>query len=108
MHKSALFAQDRVAKCNVIEPLVLPTQLPSDSDRSDDEVGNENTICPQENRAPLMTINSVLQYGQKVRIWLLISYFHLFLIRSSAIIVFKFITGQNDELWTIVHGAFYM
>ena len=52
MHKSALFAQDRVAKCNVIEPLVLPTQLPSDSDESDDELSKENAICHQDNRAP--------------------------------------------------------
>ena len=85
------------------EPLVLPTQLPSDSDESNDEVRNKNTICHQENRAPMMTINSVLKNGQKVRTWLLIYYFHLFLIRSSAIITFVFIIEHNDKLWTIVH-----
>ena len=93
MRKSALFAEDRVAKYNVIEPLVLPTQLPSDSDEINDEVSKENATCHQENRAPLMTINSVLQNGQSVRIWLLTCYFHLFLIMSFAIIIFVFKTG---------------
>ena len=61
MHKSALFAEDRVAKYNVIEPLVLPTQLPSDSDESDDELSKENAICHQDNGAPLVTSNSELK-----------------------------------------------
>ena len=88
VHKSALFDEDRDYRYNEIEPLVLPTQLPSDSDESDEEVGNINTMCLQENRAPLMTINSVLQNEQKVRIGFFNNYFHLFLIKSSAIIIF--------------------
>ena len=108
VHKSALFVEDRDARYNEIVPLVLPTQLPSDSDGSDDEVGKENTIYPQENRAPLMTINSVLQNGQSVRLWLLTCYFHLFLIMTFADIIFVFKTGRYDEQWTIVQGAIYM
>ncbi len=108
VHKSALFVEDRDARIDEIVPLVLPTQLPSDSDGSDDEVGKENTIYPQENRAPLMTINSVLHNVQNVRLWLLTCYFHLFLIMSFAIIIFVFKTGRYDEQWTIVQGAIYM
>lgn len=108
VHKSALFVEDRDARIDEIVPLVLPTQLPSDSDGSDDEVGKENTIYTQENRAPLMTINSVLQNGQNVRLWLLTCYFHLFLIMTFADIIFVFKTGRYDEQWTIVQGAIYM
>ena len=108
VHKSALFVEDRDARIDEIVPLVLPTQLPSDSDGSDDEVGKENTIYTQENRAPLMTINCVLQNGQNVRLWLLTCYFHLFLIMTSADIIFVFKTGRYDEQWTIVQGAIYM
>lgn len=93
VHKSALFVEDRDARYNEIAPLVLPTQLPSDSDESDNEVGKEKTICPQEKRSPLMTINSVLQNGHNVRIWLLTYYFHFFLIISFTIIFFVFETG---------------
>ena len=108
MHKSALFLEDRDAKYNEIEPLVLPTQLPSDSDGSDDEVGMENTRYPPENRSPLMTINCVLKNGLNVRLWLLTCYFRLFLVMSFAIIIFVFKTWQYDEQWTIVQGAIYM
>jgi hypothetical protein len=59
MSESALFTEDRVAKFNKIEPLVLPTQLPSDSDESDDELSKENATCHKHTRVPLVMSNSV-------------------------------------------------
>ena len=108
MHKSALFAEDRVAKYNEIEPLVLPTQLPSDSDESNDELSKENAICHRDNRVPLVTSNSYLKNVQNVRMWSIIYNFHFILMRSSAFISFVFIIEDCDEQWKIVHGEFYM
>lgn len=59
--KNSTFNDERLAENNVIEKLVLPTQLPSDSDDSHYEEINKNHLCIHDYKAPVMTCSSVLK-----------------------------------------------